>query len=67
MVYEFICPIHGYFTLEQPLYVEHLAVCPKCGQVAIRKFSSPGIVMAGQAFRPDGSYRQEKDYDILKG
>ena len=67
MFYDFKCPGHGTFTVEQPMLVDHVASCPQCGRPGQRKYSSLKVIWAGSVFRPDGSLRQDEDYAILKG
>ena len=67
MVYEFKCKEHGTFNIEQSILDEHKLKCPTCGAECKRVYSTFRWMWAGAAFRPDGSYRQDRDYDILKG
>ena len=62
MIYEFKCQKHGLFEVNQPLFSEHKANCPECGLLAQRKYHSLDWVWAHSVFRPDGSYREDKDY-----
>jgi putative FmdB family regulatory protein len=62
MIYEFKCEQHGVFQVRQSLNDEHKADCPKCQQPAQRIFSTPEWIWKGEAYRPDGSKRQDKDY-----
>ncbi len=67
MFYQFRCNEHGEFEVEQPLLAEHKATCPECGKEGQRIFSQLQWKWANSVFRPDGSYRQDDDYAILKG
>ena len=68
MTYEFLCPSCGYeFEVKQPMLTEHEALCPVCRNPARRVYSPPIWMWADSAFRKDGSYREDKDYAILKG
>ena len=68
MLYEYRCPSHGAFEVSQSFHSEHKeADCPQCGNKGQRIYSSFEWMWANSVFRPDGSYRQDSDYDILKG
>jgi len=67
MKYQFECMEHGLFEVNQPMLAEHTAECPVCRAKAQRKYSVLQWLWANTAFRPDGSYRQDKDYACLKG
>ena len=80
MQYQFKCERHGkkpiHFEVSQPMMVvtpesttlaEHKANCPECGEPAQRVFSSLNWWWANSVYRPDGSYRQDEDYAVLKG
>ena len=67
MFYQFSCPKHGSFEIRQPIEADHKANCPECGAEGQRIYSELLMIWANSAFRPDGSYREDKDYDILKG
>ena len=68
MRYEFNCIEHGKFEVNQSIFVEHKANCPKCGQPAQRIYTSPQWIWLGSLYRPDGSRRQDKDYaPVMKG
>ena len=67
MTYEFECEKHGTFEVNQPMLSEHKLDCPECGSECQRIYSELNHILAGSAFRPDGSYRQDEDYAILKG
>lgn len=60
MLYEFECPVHGRFEVNQPIMAEHKANCPKCGQPAKRVyFPSAWLWTHPQTtFNRDGSYRE---------
>ena len=66
MLYQFQCKEHGEFTVSQPMMADHRAYC-SCGKEGRRIYSILQWVWGGAAFRPDGSYREDKDYDCLKG
>ncbi len=42
MLYEFKCPEHGKFEVEQNMQTTHIADCPKCGAIAYRVYSPTG-------------------------
>ena len=67
MLYDFKCPEHGTFTVKQSMLADHVASCPECGWPAQRIYSSLDHIWAGSVFRPDGSYRQDKDYAEVGG
>ncbi len=67
MIYEFGCFDHGRFEVQQSILEEHKANCPECGEEAQRIFPLLQWVLAGSAFRKDGSYREQNDYACLKG
>ena len=67
MLYEFLCGHCGKFDVRQSLDSEHKADCPQCGGPGQRIYSSFQWMWANSVFRKDGSYRQDSDYDILKG
>lgn len=63
MIYEFFCRIHGKFELNQSMMSEHKANCPECNLPMQRVYSIPTWHYGDAWFRPDGSYRQDKDYE----
>jgi len=71
MQYQFKCERHGkeplHFEVSQPINSHHAARCPECGVTAQRVFSSLQCIWANSVYRPDGSYREQNDYAILKG
>ncbi|KKN76440.1 hypothetical protein LCGC14_0369490 [marine sediment metagenome] len=67
MLYEFRCPGHGTFTLKQGILSDHVARCPECDCPAQRIYSPFRWGQGNPVFRPDGSYREDKDYAVLKG
>lgn len=68
MIYQFKCPRHGTFEVNQPMLVEHKTVCPKCGTEGQRVYSPLKHIWAGNAFRPDGSIRPDSDYaPVMRG
>ena len=67
MFYQFKCDRHGEFMVNQPMLLEHKAKCPVCYEEAERVYSSLQWRWEGEAFRPDGSKRQDNDYAVLKG
>ena len=68
MWYEYFCPKHGSFEVKRSMNDSSLpATCPTCGSLGIRQFGTHEVVWAGSAYRPNGSRREDKDYDILKG
>jgi putative FmdB family regulatory protein len=67
MLYQFKCREHGTFEVSQPILSEHKADCPECGKECQRVYSRLQWIWAGEAYRPDGSKREDNDYAILKG
>lgn len=67
MTYQFRCSGHGEFEVNQPMLSEHKASCPVCGSKGQRVYSMPTWLWGDSVFRPDGSYRQDEDYAVLKG
>lgn len=67
MIYQFRCRSHGMFEVKQSLLAEHKAGCPECGASGQRVYPMLQWIWAGEAFRPDGSKREDKDYSVLKG
>ena len=68
MRYEFKCPTCNHsFEVEQPVLSEHIADCPECGKKAQRVFSIFSWIWKGSLYRPDGSKREEKDYESVMG
>ena len=67
MLYEFNCREHGEFEVNQPIMAEHKANCLECGQPAQRIYHTLEWIWAGEAYRPDGSKREEKDYAPVYG
>lgn len=68
MLYEFKCSEHGTFEINQSILAEHRANCPLCGQPAQRVYSLLQWIWAGNAYRPDGSLREDKDYaEVMRG
>lgn len=66
--YEFKCPACQHkFQVKQGMLTNHTAACPDCGAEAQRVYSRLQWIWSGNVFRPDGSLRQDKDYEILKG
>ena len=67
-LYEYECPIHGRFTVSQPMFGKHEADCLVCQEPAERKFScvfrmaDPVTVLQDLGKHPDGSH---KGYQIL--
>ena len=69
MIYVFKCPniVHGRFEVNQPLLVEHKANCPICDAECQRVYLPILWRWGDKLFREDGSFREEKDYECLKG
>ena len=67
MFYLFTCLEHGEFETIQSMDEDHMAICPQCGIMAQRKFSTHEVIWGNTAYRSDGSRREDKDYAILKG
>ncbi|MEA2686637.1 MAG: hypothetical protein QOE93_1832 [Actinomycetota bacterium] len=71
--YEYLCKSCGERTeVKQSFEDDPLTVCPTCGGVLRKVFSSPGIVLRGPGFyrtdhrspyRPDGTRPAEKEKD----
>jgi len=62
MLYQFKCKNHGEFEVRQSILAEHKANCSKCGKEAQRVYSPVKHFWKGNAFRSDGSLREDKDY-----
>lgn len=45
-LYEYECSEHGRFEVRQPMFSEHVSVCPECGAEARRIFSMPNVRIA---------------------
>lgn len=67
MFYQFRCQEHGEFVIRQSINEEHKASCAVCGSPAQRIYLSFQWMWGNSVFRPDGSYREDKDYAMLKG
>ena len=67
MIYQFRCKEHGEFEVNQPMLSEHKTDCPECSEPCQRVYSPLKHIWADSVFRPDGSFREDKDYAILKG
>ena len=65
MRYQFKCC--GEFEINQPIYEDHRANCPKCGKEARRIFSNLQWIWKGEAYRSDGSKRPDSDYAPVMG
>jgi len=67
MIYEFECPEHGRFEVNQPMMAEHKANCPICGKEAQRIFSSPQWFYdkPRNLFDKQGNYREDP-FDTYK-
>jgi len=61
MVYIFECSVHGRFEVKQPMESEHSADCPRCGQPAIRIYSTLGSYYdkPKPLYHKDGSYEEK--------
>jgi putative FmdB family regulatory protein len=62
MKYDFKCDKHGVFEINQSIFEEHKALCPKCKRPAKRVYSNLQWIWAYSVYRPDGSRREDKDY-----
>lgn len=61
VIYQFRCPTHGLFEVEQPMLSEHKANCPKCGQPAQRIYTPTGHYWDNPKplYHEDGSYEEK--------
>ena len=58
MIYQFRCPMHGVFEINQPMHQHHEAICPVCNGPTQRVYTSATHYWAGQAHNPDGSVQE---------
>ena len=67
MTYEFECPEHGRFEVNQPIMVEHKATCPVCGKEAQRRYFMPQWFYdkPRTLFDKRGNYREDP-FDTYK-
>jgi len=69
MQYEFECKECGLiFEVNQPMLSDHKASCPQCGKPSQRIYGTLEWIWKGEAYRPDGSRREDKDYaPVMRG
>ena len=67
MTYEYECPEHGKVQAEQAMDDVHKLDCPVCSKPCDRIYGKHVFIMAGRAYRADGSTRDDRDYARLKG
>ena len=67
MRYVFCCEGHGLFEVNQSMLSEHKANCLTCGAECQRVYLPTIWRWGDKLFREDGSYREDKDYECLKG
>ena len=61
MLYEFRCPEHGSFEVNQPITAEHRLYCPKCGVECQRVYSLLQWIWADPFLHwDDKKYREQR-------